>query len=50
MTKTVEMIAHSCGVKEVRLLNRAHVRIVQIDGKSIPMNELCPLCVEGENK
>jgi glutamate synthase domain-containing protein 2 len=50
ITKTVEVIAHSCGVKEVRLLNRTHVRIVQIDGKSIPMDELCPLCVEGENK
>ena len=50
ITKTVEVIAHSCGVKEVRLLNRTHVRIVQIDGKSIPMDELCPLCAEGENK
>lgn len=50
MTKTVEIIAHSCGVKEVRLLNRSHVRIVQPDGKSIPMSELCPLCTEGENE
>ena len=50
MTKTVEMIAHSCGVKEVHLLNRTHVRIVQPDGKSIPMNELCPLCAEGESE
>jgi len=50
MTKTVEVIAHSCGVKEVHLLNRTHVRIVQPDGKSIPMNELCPLCVEGEEE
>lgn len=50
MTKTVEMIAHSCGVKEVHLLNRTHVRIVQPDGKSIPMNELYPLCTEGENE
>ena len=50
MTKTVEIIAHSCGVKEVRLLNRSHVRIVQPDGKSIPMSELCPLCIEGENE
>ncbi|MBC8493866.1 MAG: FMN-binding glutamate synthase family protein [Candidatus Thioglobus sp.] len=49
MTKTVETIAHSCGVKEVRRLNRTHVRIVQINGKSIPMNELCPICPEGEN-
>jgi glutamate synthase domain-containing protein 2 len=50
MTKTVETIAHSCGVKEVRLLNRTHVRIVQIDGQSIPMDELRPLCAEGENE
>ena len=49
MTKTVETIAHSCGVQEVRGLNRTHVRIVQINGKSIPMNELCPICDEGEN-
>lgn len=48
MTKTVEIMAHSCGVKEVRMLNRSHVRIVQIDGKSTPMNELCPMCDEGE--
>ncbi|MDB3870104.1 FMN-binding glutamate synthase family protein [Candidatus Thioglobus sp.] len=48
ITKTVEIIAHSCGVKEVHLLNRTHVRIVQPDGKSISMNKLCPLCVEGE--
>lgn len=48
MTSAVETIAHSCGVKEVRSLNRTHVRIVQINGKSIPMNELCPVCSEGE--
>jgi len=48
MVKTVQSIAHSCGVKEVRSLNRTHVRIVQINGKSIPMNELCPVCNEGE--
>jgi glutamate synthase domain-containing protein 2 len=46
----LQTIAHSCGVKEVRMLNKTHVRIVQNDGKSIPMAELCPLCVEGENK
>jgi len=48
ITNTVETIAHSCGVKEVRMLNRTHVRIMQINGKSIPMNELCPICNEGE--
>jgi glutamate synthase domain-containing protein 2 len=46
ITKTVETIAHSCGVKEVRLLNRTHLRIVQTNGKSIPMSELCQLCDE----
>lgn len=46
----LQTIAHSCGVKEVRMLNKTHVRIVQNDGKSISMAELCPLCVEGENK
>ena len=49
MTQTVETIAHSCGVKEVRGLNRTHVRIVQNNGQSIPMNQLCPICSEGEN-
>lgn len=49
ITKTVGIIAHSCGVKEVRGLNRTHVRIVQINGKSIPMDELCPVCPTGES-
>lgn len=31
MTKEVEMIAHSCGVKEPRQLNRHHARIVTRD-------------------
>ncbi|MEM1243557.1 MAG: FMN-binding glutamate synthase family protein [Pseudomonadota bacterium] len=38
----VEVIAHSCGVKEPRLLKRYHVRIVQSNGLSIPMDELFP--------
>ncbi len=37
MRKHVEMIAHSCGVKEPRGLKRKHVRIVQEDGRSVPM-------------
>jgi glutamate synthase domain-containing protein 2 len=40
MRKTVDIIAHSCGVKEVRGLNRTHVRIVQNNTRSIPMDEL----------
>ncbi|GJL86138.1 MAG: FMN-binding glutamate synthase family protein [Micavibrio sp.] len=38
----VEVIAHSCGVGEPRQLGRHHVRIVQNNGRSVPMNELCP--------
>ncbi len=36
----VETIAHSVGVAEPRLIRRRHVRIVQPDGSSIPMNAL----------
>ncbi|CAC9458298.1 Ferredoxin-dependent glutamate synthase [Bathymodiolus heckerae thiotrophic gill symbiont] len=38
----VEIIAHSCGVKEPRELNRTHIRIVQNNGKSVLMSELYP--------
>jgi hypothetical protein len=34
------MIAHSCGVSRPRLLRRHHVRIMQDDGKSVPMDRL----------
>ena len=40
--KEVEMIAHSVGVAEPRLMRRRHVRIVQGDGRSVPMNKLFP--------
>jgi glutamate synthase domain-containing protein 2 len=42
IVKDVEMIAHSVGVSEPRLLRRRHVRIVQPDGSSIPMDQLYP--------
>ena len=42
IVKEVETIAHSVGVSEPRLLRRRHVRLVQPDGTSIPMNELFP--------
>ena len=38
----VEVIAHSCGVPEPRRLKRFHVRIVQENGKSVPLDVLYP--------
>jgi glutamate synthase domain-containing protein 2 len=38
----VEVIAHSCGVKHPHELKRYHVRIVQDNGQSVPMDELYP--------
>lgn len=38
----VETIAHSVGVAEPRLMRRRHMRIVQADGHSIPMNKILP--------
>ncbi len=38
----VEVIAHSCGVDEPRKLRRMHVRIVQADGRSVPLDVLYP--------
>lgn len=42
MEKDVSMIAHSCGVEHARGLRRHHVRIVQSNGRSVPMDELYP--------
>jgi len=42
IVKDVEMIAHSVGVDDPRKLSRAHVRVVQPNGRSIRMNELFP--------
>ena len=42
MVHEVGIIAHSCGVKEPRLLCRFHARMVRPDGKSVPLNELYP--------
>ncbi len=38
----VGLIAHSCGVRNPRGLKRYHVRIVQGNGKSVPLDELFP--------
>ena len=40
--KEVETIAHSVGVPEPRQMRRRHVRLVQADGSSIPMNKMRP--------
>lgn len=42
LVKEVETIAHSVGVTEPREMRRRHVRIVQADGQSVPMNEIFP--------
>ncbi len=42
MHHEVGVIAHSCGVAEPRRLKRFHCRIVQHDGRSVPLNELYP--------
>ncbi|QPJ63852.1 MAG: FMN-binding glutamate synthase family protein [Candidatus Nitronauta litoralis] len=38
----VETISHSCGVARPRLMDRRHIRIVQVNSRSIPMDELFP--------
>ena len=42
MEKEVSVIAHSCGAPEVRQLRREHCRIVQNNGRSVPLDELFP--------
>ena len=37
------MIAHSCGVRHARELERRHVRLVQPAGGSVAFDVLCPL-------
>lgn len=40
IVKEVEVIAHSVGVSEPRKLRRHHVRLVQPDGSSVPMDKM----------
>jgi glutamate synthase domain-containing protein 2 len=42
MVKEVGIIAHSCGVKSPRALNRTHARIVMGDGLTKGMDEIFP--------
>ena len=38
----VNLIAHGCGARHSRALKRFHVRIVQANGTSVPLDELYP--------
>lgn len=42
MIHDVQVISHSCAVSRPRLMGRKHVRIVQNNGRSIPMDVLYP--------
>jgi len=42
MRKEIGIIAHSCGVTEPRKLKRFHCRVVQANGRSVPLDELYP--------
>jgi glutamate synthase domain-containing protein 2 len=48
--KEVETIAHSVGVAEPRLMRRRHVRIVQANGESTPLNKIRPSVIQPENQ
>ena len=43
MNKEIDMIAHSCGVRHARELERRHVRLVQPSGGSVAFDVLFPL-------
>lgn len=56
MSKEVGIIAHACGVRSPRQLQRFHARMVTPSGISVPLNELYPevpvnpvLCGQGSN-
>jgi len=48
IVKEVEIIAHSVGVDEPRKMRRSHVRLVQPDGSSVPMDRLFPAALAAE--
>lgn len=47
MNKEIDMIAHSCGCRHARELEREHVRVVQSANHSIALNMLHPYPVAG---
>jgi glutamate synthase domain-containing protein 2 len=42
MNHEMDLLAHSCGLTHAREFRREHARIVQMAGKSIPLDELYP--------
>jgi len=42
MLKEVDVVAHSCGVADPRLLKRQHARVVMQDGLSVRLDQLFP--------
>jgi glutamate synthase domain-containing protein 2 len=42
------LIAHACGVPHVRALQRKHVRLIQEDGKSKPLDQIYPPSKRGK--
>ena len=42
MVNEVGMIAHACGVRSPRELNRSHARVMQHSGLSVGLDELHP--------
>ncbi len=50
MRKEIGTIAHSCGVPQPSRLQPFHCRIVQDDGRSIPLDELYPVDALGQSR
>ena len=50
MSREIEIIAHSCGVREPRRLRRHHCRIVTETGRSVPLDELYPNVMPNETR
>jgi glutamate synthase domain-containing protein 2 len=42
MVHEVQIISHSCGVSRARQMSRKHVRIVQGNGRTVPISDLYP--------
>ncbi|MBL4907902.1 MAG: FMN-binding glutamate synthase family protein [Sneathiella sp.] len=42
MVHEVQVISHSCGVSRARQMSRKHVRIVQSNGRTMPISDLYP--------
>jgi len=50
MRKEIGIIAHSCGVREPRLLRRKHCRIVTNTGRSTPLDDIYPDVAIGQGR